>query len=87
MLRIVLKRRATFASDKDARPLASLPMKRSPPMLAATVVGAITLAALALGTSATQPYACPQLEAGWGVLNLLQAQQALRVIAAFMTVC
>ena len=56
-------------------------------MLTAIVVGAITLAALALGTAATQPYACPQLEAGWGVLNLLQAQQALRILAVFMTAC
>jgi hypothetical protein len=54
-------------------------------MLAAVVVGAITLAALALGTAAPQSTVCPQLEAGWGVFNLLQAQQALRILAAFMT--
>lgn len=56
-------------------------------MFAATVLGGITLAAFALGTAAIQPYACPQLEAGWGAFNLLQAQQALRVIATFMTAC
>jgi hypothetical protein len=56
-------------------------------MLAAVVVGAITLAALALGTAAPQSTVCPQLEAGWGVFNLLQAQQALRIVAAFMTAC
>ena len=56
-------------------------------MLAAIVVGAITLAALALGTAATQPNVCPQLEAGWGVFNLLQAQQVLRILAAFMAAC
>lgn len=56
-------------------------------MLAAIVVGAITLAALALGTAAAQSNVCPQLEAGWGVFNLLQAQQALRILAAFMAAC
>ena len=62
-------------------------MKRNLPMLAAIVVGAITLAALALGTAAAQSNVCPQLEAGWGVFNLLQAQQALRILAAFMVAC
>jgi len=62
-------------------------MKRNLPMLVAVVVGAITLAALALGTAATQPNVCPHLEAGWGVFNLLQAQQALRILAAFMAAC
>jgi hypothetical protein len=62
-------------------------MKRSTPMLAAIVAGAITLAALALGTAATQPDVCSQLEAGWGVFNLLQAQQPLRILAVFMTAC
>jgi hypothetical protein len=56
-------------------------------MLAAIVAGAITLAALALRTAATQPDVCPQLEAGWGVFNLLQAQQPLRILAVFMTAC
>ena len=56
-------------------------------MLAAIVFGAMTLAALALGSAATQPNVCPQLEAGWGVFNVLQAQQALRILAMFMTAC
>jgi len=55
-------------------------------MLAAIAVGAITLGALALGTAAPSNV-CLQLEGGWGVFNHLQAQQALRILAAFMTAC
>lgn len=48
---------------------------------------AIAASGFAVSAATSESRACPNVEAGWHAFNLLQAQQALRVVATLMAVC
>jgi hypothetical protein len=62
-------------------------MKRSTVITTAVGLVAVFLAILELSAGAGELRACTQLETGWRVFNLLQSEQALRVIAWVMSSC
>lgn len=55
-------------------------------LVAAILLCVIVFSGLALGAAATQLPACEDLNASWTAFNLLQAQQALRVLATLMII-
>jgi hypothetical protein len=62
-------------------------MKGRTALVAAILLCVVVLSGLALSAAATQFSACEGLNASWSALNLLQAQQALRIAAALMMAC
>lgn len=57
-------------------------------LVAAILLCVIVFSGLALGAAAaTQLSACEGFNASWSTFNLLQAQQALRVLATLMMAC
>ena len=61
-------------------------MKHRSALVTAILLCVIVFSGLALGAAATQLSACEGLNASWSALNLLQAKQVLRIVAAMMTV-
>ena len=53
----------------------------------AMLLVAIAASGIALGPATSKSRGCPDVEAGWHAFNLLQSQQALRVVATLMAVC
>jgi len=61
-------------------------MKHRTQLVTAILLFVIVFCGLTLGAPPTQPSACKGLNASWSAFNLLQAQQALRVAAALLTI-